>query len=87
MAPRTQRSSPPKLVNLSLPLRRTQISPALRNANRTGMCDKVLSALLNRAEGNHFLSKMKAKKKDGGKDVQTPYLCTEECKRAKKNIS
>ena len=35
-----------------------------------------------------FLSKMKAKKKDGGKDVQTPHVsCTEECKRAKENIS
>lgn len=36
------------------------------------MCDKVLSALLNRAEGNHFLSKMKAKKKDGGKMYKPP---------------
>ena len=27
------------------------------------MCDKVLSALLNRAEANHFLSKMKERRK------------------------
>lgn len=43
---------------------------------------KVLSALLNWAEGSHFLSKTKAKKtKDGEKGVQIPLLSgTEECK-------
>ena len=53
------------------------------------MCDKVLSALLNWAERNHFLSKIKAKKnKARGKGLQTPYLSrTEECKGRKKNIS